>query len=129
MGNLKPHKLVSNSQAVMTATPRHNCASALADLLLTSEPLPQERSLGVLQDVDQDFFTFKHEIPARRDTRRGVLSSVASVFDPLGLTAPFTLKGKVILQEACKNNSKRDDQLKSKVPRFQGAHYRQQLEK
>ena len=35
-------------------------------------------------------------------TPRGILSSVALVFDPLGFLTPFTLKGKLLIQELCK---------------------------
>ncbi|XP_067934975.1 uncharacterized protein [Watersipora subatra] len=112
-GQLRLHKIISNSRAVMAALPRSECASALADLDLTSEPLPPERSLGVLWDTNTDHFTFKHEVPSKPDTRRGVLSSVASVFDPLGLISPFTLKGRMILQDTCKGNSEWDAPLDS----------------
>lgn len=114
-GQLRLHKIASNSRAVMTAIPRSECASALANLDLTSEPLPQERSLGVLWDTNHDKFTFQYEDPTKPDTRRGVLSTVASVFDPLGLISPFTLKGRMILQEACKSNSEWDAPLDSSL--------------
>ena len=35
-------------------------------------------------------------------TRRGILSMVSSIFDPLGFLAPFTMKAKCLLQELCK---------------------------
>lgn len=35
-------------------------------------------------------------------TRRGILSMVSSVFDPLEFLVPFTLKAKCLLQELCK---------------------------
>ena len=44
-------------------------------------------------------------------TRRGVLSTVASIYDPLGLIAPFTLRGKQILQNMCQQNMTWDDPL------------------
>ncbi|XP_067952075.1 uncharacterized protein [Watersipora subatra] len=114
-GKLRLHKIASNSRAVLAAIPKSECTSVLASLALTSEPLPQERSLGVLWDTNQDIFTFKHEPPSKPNTRRGVLSSVASVFDPLGLISPFTLKGRIILQETCKQNYNWDTPLESSL--------------
>ena len=44
-------------------------------------------------------------------TRRGILSTVASVYDPLGFVAPFVLNGKRVLQEMCRQGTGWDDQL------------------
>ena len=41
-------------------------------------------------------------------TRRGLLAALSSVYDPLGLGAPFLLKGKLIIQRLCRNNLKWD---------------------
>lgn len=46
-------------------------------------------------------------------TRRGVLSTIASVFDPLGFVAPFILVGKKILQQLCFDKINWDDPLPS----------------
>ena len=43
--------------------------------------------------------------------RRKVLSIVASLFDPLGCVAPFVLKGKVILQQMCREDVEWDQTL------------------
>jgi hypothetical protein len=95
----------------MSQIPRSECASALANLELNTDPLPQERSLGVLWNTEKDLFTFKYEPPSKPDTRRGVLSTVASDFDPLGLISPFILKGKIILQESCRRKAEWDSPL------------------
>ena len=42
-------------------------------------------------------------------TRRGILSSVSSIFNPLGFIAPLILEGKSILQELCSNEVDWDD--------------------
>ena len=44
-------------------------------------------------------------------TRRGILSTVAPVYDPLGFLAPFVLTGKQLLQEMCKQGAGWDDPL------------------
>ena len=43
--------------------------------------------------------------------RRGILASVSSVYDPLGLVAPFLLTGKQILQDLCKNQTDWDEPI------------------
>lgn len=44
-------------------------------------------------------------------TRRGCLSVIASLYDPLGFIAPFSLTGKRILQELCHRGIGWDDPL------------------
>lgn len=48
-------------------------------------------------------------------TRRGVLSTVASVFDPLGFVAPFILLGKQILQTLCRHKVSWDEALPANI--------------
>ena len=67
---------------------------------LDLEDLPVERTLGVRWNVEQDTFGFS---PGKEttETRRGILSFVASIYDPLGLAAPFVLPVKMVLQDLC----------------------------
>ena len=48
-------------------------------------------------------------------SRRGILSTVSSVFDPLGLVSPFILVGKQILQELCRDGVGWDDEVPDKL--------------
>ena len=42
-------------------------------------------------------------------TRRGMLSTVSSFYDPLGIVAPFIIPGRKITQRLCQGESKWDD--------------------
>jgi hypothetical protein len=42
-------------------------------------------------------------------TRRGILSTISSIYDPLGLVAPVLLVGKQLLQELCREGTDWDD--------------------
>ena len=44
-------------------------------------------------------------------TKRGILSAVSSVFDPLGFLTPFTLKAKLIIQELWRQNLGWDEEV------------------
>ena len=44
-------------------------------------------------------------------TRRGILSTISSVYDPLGIAAPFLLVGKKILQDFCRTKLGWDDEI------------------
>ncbi|PFX14995.1 hypothetical protein AWC38_SpisGene20813 [Stylophora pistillata] len=48
-------------------------------------------------------------------TRRGILSTVSSVFDPLSLVAPFILGGEQILQELCRDGIGWDEEVPDKL--------------
>jgi hypothetical protein len=59
------------------------------------------RVLGVNWDVLQDNFQFKVDIDVVSQlTRRSMLSTMASMFVPLGLASPIVLTGKLLFQEA-----------------------------
>ena len=58
-----------------------------------------QRSLGLCWDINTNMFTFKVAVTDKPDTLRGVLSIVNSVFDPLGLAAPVTIRGRLLLRE------------------------------
>ena len=53
---------------------------------LRCDSLPAQRSLGVFWDRKNDSFTFQVTLPDKPFTRRGVLFTVNSVYDPLGET-------------------------------------------
>ena len=97
--NLRLHKVVSNSVTVMEALPAEDRAKSVKDLDLRRDVLPTQRSLGVHWDIEKDHFTFRVLLPEKPFTRRGVLSIVNSVYDPLGLASPVVLEGKLILQQ------------------------------
>ena len=97
--NLRLHKVVSNSVEVMEAFPTEDRAKDVRDLDLRHDSLPAQRSLGVYWDLETDAFTFKVSVPDKPFTRRGVLSIVNSVYDPLGFAVPAMLEGRKILQQ------------------------------
>lgn len=75
------------------------------------ENLPVDRALGVHWDVEKDDIKFKVRITDKPLTRRGFLSIVSSMFDPLGLVSPVTLRAKSILQTLCRQRLAWDDQI------------------
>lgn len=95
-GRLRLHKFVSNSERVMATIPKGERATVKdLDMALS---LPQmETAPGVEWCITSDSFKFRVEVKPNPLTRRGVLSTVASVYDPLGFIAPFVLLGKQIL--------------------------------
>ncbi|XP_060723378.1 uncharacterized protein LOC132844190 [Tachysurus vachellii] len=88
------------------------------DLALGEQQI--ERALGVKWEVTSDQLQFRIVVNERPLSRRGVLSTVASVYDPLGFVAPFVLLGKQILQQMCRDKSDWDEPLSKELkPRWE----------
>ncbi|XP_038152621.1 uncharacterized protein LOC119790925 [Cyprinodon tularosa] len=116
-GKLRLHKFVSNSDNVLKSLPREECADSVKDLdLALGEPL-MERALGVMWCISSDEFQFRITVKEHPMTRRGILCTVASVYDPLGFVAPFILKGKQILQQLCQEKVGWDEPLSDQLYR------------
>ncbi|XP_038106476.1 uncharacterized protein LOC119766148 [Culex quinquefasciatus] len=79
-----------------------------------------ERVLGVAWDPNEDVFVFSSKMRADLEplvvgeqlpTKRQVASCVASFFDPHGYLAPFTIHGKLLLQDLWRSGSGWEKQL------------------
>lgn len=82
-GKLRLHKFISNSKKVLESIPKEECADSVKELDRDlGEPL-LERALGVQWCVSSDDFQFRVTVKTHPMTRRGVLSTVASIYDPL----------------------------------------------
>lgn len=102
-------KWISNSREVIDTIPESERAGSVKQL--TFDELPIERALGVQWNVQDDKFGFKITITNKPPTRRGILSIVSSVYDPLGFAAPFVLPAKAILQDLCRKKLGWDDPI------------------
>ena len=108
-GGFRIAKWISSSRDVMRSIPISDRAKEVKDIDLDQEILPIDRALGVQWCVETDTFQFKISLQDKPKTRRGILSMVSSVYDPLGFLAPLTLRPKIILQELCKLRLAWDD--------------------
>ncbi|XP_069133232.1 uncharacterized protein [Argopecten irradians] len=110
-GGLRLHKFLSSSKNVLQNMPLADRAQGLKDIDVLQDQLPVERALGVQWCIESDTFQFRITLNDRPLTRRGVLSTLCSVYDPLGFIAPFILVGKQILQQMCKDKTDWDSPL------------------
>ncbi|XP_063959911.1 uncharacterized protein LOC135155123 [Lytechinus pictus] len=108
---LKLHKIVSNSREVLKSFPADERAKSLQDLDLDVDKLVLERVLGVSWNIENDTFNFRVQVKANSFSRRGVLSTISSIYDPSGFLGPVVLKGKRILQAMCKMNMDWDESM------------------
>ena len=114
-GGFNLHKFVSNSKEVIQSIPVEDRAEDIKKLDLDQDILPIERALGIQWCIENDSFNFRITLKDKPCTRRGILSTVSSIFDPLGFVAPVLLEGKKILQELCKEDTGWDDPVPSEI--------------
>lgn len=68
--------------------------SGIKELDLSRDLLPIETALGVQWCMQSDALQFPVVLKDKPLTRRGIISSISSMYGHLGLVAPFLLKGK-----------------------------------
>ena len=97
-GGFNLTKIMCSSSAVMeTVSPLKRSESA--KLFNLKGPSTVERPLGVLWTIENDSLGFNITFKSGALTRRGILATISSVYDLLGIASPFLLKGRKILQE------------------------------
>ncbi|KAK3731637.1 hypothetical protein QZH41_007310 [Actinostola sp. cb2023] len=110
-GGFRLHKFISNSKEVIETIPQPERADGIKNLDMDKDNLTIERALGVQWCVESDTLQFRIVLKDRPFTRRGILATVSSVFDPLGLVAPVILLGKRILQSLCHDGVDWDERI------------------
>ena len=95
---MRARKWLSNSPNVIQQIPLRD---RKCEVDLDTEHLPSAKTLGVWWLADQDVFTFKENAPEdnMKYTKRNFLKKIATLFDPIGLLAPFTIQAKRLLQD------------------------------
>ena len=104
-------KWVSNHRNVLLTIPETERAKDVKNIDLSQDELPAERALGLLWSAESDSFGFQIVTKYNPPTRRGILSTVSSVFDPLGLIAPVLLPAKRLLQDLTRSEISWDDKI------------------
>ncbi|KAK3101561.1 hypothetical protein FSP39_004496 [Pinctada imbricata] len=110
-GNIRLHKISSNSIDVIKSFPADDLAKEVMDINLDLSQAPLHRSLGVSWDVYKDSFTFQVYTNDRPFTKRGVLATINSLYDPIGFVSPVTIQGKFILQDVMSTVTELDEPL------------------
>lgn len=118
-GNFNLCKFISNRKTVTESVSKMGVNTAKVTRT-AFEPLSVERVLGMKWDLDTDMFVFKVKIKDNPNTRRGCLSTLYSINDPLGIVAPFVLLGKPVLQEMAKRKVDWDEPIpEDLMPKWQ----------
>ena len=110
-GGFRFTKWISNSKSVINSVPESERAPSGKDLNFDQNTVLTERALGVQWNVYADTFSFKITKREKPATRKGILSIICSVYDPLGFVSPCILLAKAIQQELCLKGLGSDDQI------------------
>lgn len=96
------HKWHSNAPE-LEATSGSPCEEELtyAKQQLGGAKPSEGKLLGLPWDRDQDIISVILQVTPTKTTKRGVLSHLAKIYDPLGLASPVTLIGKQLYRDIC----------------------------
>ena len=82
-----------------------DCSFAKETLGQLKESREKTKVLGIAWDTKEDTFEFKFskmlKVGGNFPTKRGILSTLASLFDPLGILSPVVVMAKVLFQDLC----------------------------
>ncbi|KAL1454491.1 hypothetical protein WDU94_010734 [Cyamophila willieti] len=91
-------KWVSNSMEVMNEIPE---SDQLTKLISFDSGNDNIKILGMLWEAREDFLHFKFVQFEKPCTKRGILSAVLTIYDPMGLLAPIVFWVKLLIRELC----------------------------
>ena len=110
-GGFNLHKYICTERQVVSSIPGPLQEKNLQPLDLSCDKLPVSRTLGVEWCVENDAFQFRLQMKDKPITRHGIMSTVSSIYDPLGMISPVLLHGRKILQDLCRDGCSWDDEV------------------
>lgn len=96
--NLCLHTIASNSTVVMQVFPQEEHAKTVKDLDLSGVVPPIQQTLGLCWEIVGNTFTYEVLSVNKPFTKHGVLSTVNSIFNPLGMVSPVIIPGRALLR-------------------------------
>ena len=109
--HIRLHKIMSNSEEVLQAFPSSELVSGIQSLSFDEDLV--QNTLGTAWDTKADEFLMQINTPDKPFTRRGILSVVNSVYDPIGIASPVILAGRLIQRTIINSETLSDNNCKS----------------
>ena len=110
-------KFTSNIMELLEAIPEERRKNGVKNQDITGEELPVHRALDIQWNIEENKLEFKVKLKEKPMTRRGMLSIISSIYDPLGLLSPYLLKGKKMLQNLWYDSLGWDEEIPENVAR------------
>ena len=109
-------KIFTPHQSVVEDIPIDLLGKGMIDFFNGTNAHLQKKALGVVWDLEKDVLKFPQLNLVVPDTKKDLLSLIASIYDPIGFCAPSILEGRLLMQKTCMkdidgNRMKWDDQL------------------
>ena len=114
-GGFRLHKFMSNDAEVLKKLPIYSLSRSSREAICEGKPLPCERVLGIQWNTSNDTLCIEPTLPEKPATRRGILSSLSSLYDPLGFLSPCTLVAKNLLKKLCTDKYDWDDPVPDEI--------------
>ena len=114
-GGFNLTKFTSNREEVLKSVPDEYRRKNVTDEALKFGKLPEDKALGVKWNISKDTLGFQIKMAENPSTRCGFLSMLSSIYDPLGLGVPFLLKGRLIIQQLCRDRLGWDEPVDAKT--------------
>ena len=124
-GGFNLTKFISNNQQVLSGIPEEDKAKEIRSKRLGEEV--SSKVLGMHWDVSKDEFRISINVQHGELTKRKMLSTISSMYDPLGLVSPVAIQGKMLFQEATKAQLDWDDVVPANI-RSKWNHWIQSLQ-
>jgi hypothetical protein len=87
----------TSNETVRKSLPGIQQEGASINMDLDADPI--ERTLGLVWDFRRDVFVLGAKAEPGGRTKRDLLKSIFSIFDPLGFLAPIVFQAKVLMQD------------------------------
>ena len=94
-------EFTSNSREIIKTLPADKLSKNLKESNMTNDCLSNERALGLHWNADKDEFFFKISDTVQPITKRGMLSTIFSIYDPFFVISPALITAKSLFQKAC----------------------------
>jgi Pao retrotransposon peptidase len=103
-------KIISNDETVQNSIP-HNKEIQFS----TDDDNPQLKKIGIKWHVKTDLFTFQAPTLPAIISKQSTLSSLHSLFDPLGLLTLYILQLRLLFRDICKRGRGWDIEVESSL--------------
>ena len=97
-GGFNLTKFVNNNVEVMLAIPDEHVRKNVILKQFEKPKCQSQKALGLLWNINTDTFGYKISMQDKPLSKRGMLSELSSVYDPLGFVVPFLFHKRKIIQ-------------------------------